>query len=60
LFPSLKLNRIRERERKKDVPIPITAPYSSFLSAETAGGQRKKTKEREEMTREECFLGEQM
>jgi hypothetical protein len=63
------MNHIRERRRerereKKVVPIPITVPYSAFLSfAETAGGQRKmrarkrkKTKEREEMRREECFL----
>jgi len=62
------MNHIRERKRrrkrKKDEPIPITVPYSAFLSsAETAGGQRamramkrRKAKEREERRREECFL----
>lgn len=63
------MNHIREgkreeRKRRKGVPIPITVPYSDFLSfAETAGGQRKmrarkrkKTKEREVRRREDCFL----
>jgi hypothetical protein len=47
-----------------NVPIPITVPYSDFLSsAETEGGQRrmrakkrKKAKEREERRREDCVL----
>ena len=44
--------------------MPITVPYSAFLSsAETEGGQRrmrakkrKKAKEREERRREDCVL----
>jgi hypothetical protein len=67
LFPSLRIKRIRERKeekKKKHVPIPITVPYSDFLSsAETEGGQRrmramkrKKAKEREERRREARVL----
>lgn len=56
--------RKKGREKKKHVPIPITVPYSDFLSsAETEGGQRrmramkrKKAKEREERRREARVL----
>jgi len=54
----------REKEPKEHVPIPITVPYSDFLSsAETAGGQRrirakkrKKAMDNPETRRAVCVL----
>ena len=68
LFPSLKRKRkrVRETERKPTkghVPIPMTVPYSDFLSSAETGGQRrmsarkrKKANERPERRRVVCVL----
>jgi hypothetical protein len=63
------LEREKARGKKKKnergyVPMPMTVPYSDFLSsAETAGGQRqttarkmKKARDSPEMRRAECVL----
>ena len=66
MFPSLMsgVSWVESKRGLEHVPIPITVPYSDFLSsAETAGGQRrmrarkrKKAKDKPETRRVVCVL----